>query len=124
MKRSYYTKEDILQANCVKYLLLAYPKLKWIHSPNEGKRTMWEQKKMNYIGGKRTKGFPDLFIITPPKNYHGCAIELKVIYESGKKNYPTKEQKQWLKDLDEVGYYTEVIYTFDDFKKTIDKLYL
>ena len=87
-----------------------------MHAPNEGKRTAFEQAKLNFIGQKQGKGFPDLIIFdTTLDGSKGLAIELKVVYSSGKKNTPTKEQLKWLQKLENVGFKTAVIYTLEDF---------
>lgn len=46
------------------------------------------------------KGIPDLFLPVPYGQYHGLYIEMKRI--KGGKLYP--EQKEWLKDLSDLGY--------------------
>ena len=49
---------------------------------------------------QRNKAFPDLQICEARKTYHGLFIELKT-----KTGRITKEQQQWLDDLNERGYY-------------------
>jgi hypothetical protein len=116
----YFTKEDHLQASCCRWLLLNYPHLKWIHSPNEGKRSRFEQQKLNYIGRKQTAGFPDLMIFNDTSSgFKGYAIEFKVVYDSGKKNYPTPKQKKWLKTMEDLGYKAGICYSFDEFQEMI-----
>lgn len=62
-----------------------------------GLRTSYPQAvKMKRMGYK--KGFPDIFIAEPRKQYHGLFIELKY------KNKPTKEQKDWKIALESKGY--------------------
>lgn len=46
------------------------------------------------------KGVPDLFLPVPCGQYHGLYIEMKRI--KGGKLYP--EQKDWLKNLSDLGY--------------------
>jgi hypothetical protein len=46
------------------------------------------------------KGVPDLQIFEPMNNYHGLLIEIKDI-----KGVVSKEQKEWIKELNERGYY-------------------
>lgn len=121
----YLTQEDHLQANCMKWLLLEFPGVPVLHAPNEGKRSRFEQMKMNYIGKKQSKGFPDICIFrTTKQGLKGVAIELKVKYASGQKNYPTKEQKQWLERLKKEGWACYVCYSFDEFEQIIKENYL
>lgn len=120
----YYTKEDHLQAKCMQWMLLAYPELAVLHSPNEGKRTVFEQRKMNFIGKKQSKGFPDIMIFNSTKDgYKGLAVELKVIYDSGAKNYPSKDQKKWIEKLNKQGYKALVVWTFEKFQEIIEECY-
>jgi hypothetical protein len=88
--------EESLQTNFIKYLSLKYPKVRYCASLG-GIRTSMKQaikaKRNGYV-----KGFPDVQITEARGGYHGLFIELKY------KGYPTKEQKQWIKDLTERGY--------------------
>jgi len=65
------------------------------------------------------KGYPDIFLPIPKNSYHGLFIELK------KENGGTilREQKVWLKKLNELGYLTIVVYGYIEAIKTI-KQYL
>ncbi|MBP9988099.1 MAG: VRR-NUC domain-containing protein, partial [Ruminococcus sp.] len=71
------------------------------HVPNEGKRSVVNGASLKRQGLK--KGVPDIFILAPKGKYHGMAIETKKI---GQK--PTKEQKQFLAELEKHGYYCYV----------------
>lgn len=62
------------------------------------------------------KGFPDLQICYPTHKYAGLFLEIK----KDKKSYPTKEQKEWVAYLNEVGYYAKVVKGFDECQETID----
>jgi len=104
---------------------MQFPGLSIMHSPNEGKRTRFEQARLNFVGKKKSKGFPDLMIFdTTLDGSKGLAIELKVVYNSGQKNNPTKEQKDWLERLENAGYKVAVIYTLEDFIDLINQNYL
>ncbi len=46
-------------------------------------------------------------------------IETKAIYASGKKNTLSKEQKEFKSFADQMGYKTEVYYTFDQYEKIV-----
>jgi len=121
------SQEDRLQKQCITLLEYQYPELIWYHSPSEGKRTRFEQFKFNYLGGKRKAGFPDIVIFNPitghELNNRGLAVELKVIYANGKKNYPSTAQKKWLADLAATSWRSEVVYTFEDFQRLLKECY-
>ena len=68
---SYLGKEDHLQHQIITWLRLQHPKIVFHHSPNEGRRTPFEQFKYKYLGSDA--GFPDL--IFPALK---VAIELKI----------------------------------------------
>lgn len=72
--------EDHLQHQLITWLAWQHPKLKYHHSPDAGKRSLFEQYKFKYLGSD--SGFLDLIF---PELLH--AIELKV-----KPNKPTREQ--------------------------------
>ena len=127
MNKNYYyrylTKEDHLHKQCINWIEYQYPELIWYHSPSEGKRSRFEQFKFKWLGGSRRAGFPDLAIFNEFMPFNGLAVEFKVIYDNGKKNYPSPNQKKWLKDLTVIGWMSEVIYTFEDFQKLIKECY-
>ena len=108
--------EDHLQRAVFNYVYMAYPGVLIQHTPNEGRRTKFEQFKMKYLGTKR--GTPDVLIFSPSKQFSGLAIELKVGY-----NKPTPDQKEWLKHLLKCNWHTVWHNTFDDCKLTIDNYF-
>ena len=81
-------------------------------------RSNWKQKKM--LSKHYSKGVPDVLIFEPSNNdkYNGLMIELKV-----KGNYPTKEQKEWIKKLNDRGYYACVCKGFDEFEKVFNEYF-
>ncbi len=84
--------------NKVNLLCSKYPELTLLSSSLNGvKLTLGQAKKMKASGMK--KGYPDLFLPVPRGKYHGLFIELKV-----GTNKPTKEQRIWLKTLNNQGY--------------------
>lgn len=91
--------EDDLQATCVKWFRLEYPRLKWLlwHTPNGGFRNVKEASKLKRIGV--VAGIPDLFLAYPVKNYAGLFIELK-----WGDNKLTDKQKKQCDLLEEQGY--------------------
>jgi hypothetical protein len=102
-------KEDILQHQVISYSKLAFPGVKYHHSPNEGKRSKFQQFLFKYIGGDR--GFSDL--IWPEIK---LAIELKI-----KPNKPSKEQEEWLEYLNIIGWTAEVCYDYDSAVKLLEE---
>lgn len=84
-----------------------WPELKLLmHIPNGGKRDVRTAAMLKASGVK--PGVPDLFLPVPRGKYHGLWIELK-----HGKNKPSELQKQWLTDLQRMGYYAVVAVGFD-----------
>lgn len=103
--------EDILQHELIIWLQYQYPKLRYHHSPNEGKRSKFEQFKFKYLGSD--SGFPDL--IFPELK---LVIELKI-----KPNKPTTSQLEWLWHFKNIGWRAEVCYTFEESMEVIREQY-
>jgi hypothetical protein len=116
MKRNpfhqFLNKEDHLQIQVSEWLKYQYPGLIWIHVPNEGKRSPYEQYLFKQLGSE--SGVSDMIFFKAIGKYHGLVIELKVIYDSGKKNYPTKNQKEFLRAMKEENWYATVAWTFEE----------
>jgi hypothetical protein len=113
--------EEEVQKAVVKYLQLRYPKIRYCASLG-GIRTSFKQavkaKATGYV-----KGFPDLQICMPTYEggiggggYHGLFLEIK----KDKKSYPTKEQKEWITYLNDVGYCARVTKGVDESIQIID----
>ena len=113
--------EEEVQKGVVKYLKLAYPKVRYCASLG-GIRTSFKQavkaKATGYV-----KGFPDLQICTPMGRgdieggvYPGLFLEIK----KDKKSYATKEQKEWIEYLNEQGYCARVTKGLDESMQVID----
>jgi len=104
--------EQLLQTNVIRYLNLKYPKIRYCASLG-GIRTSIKQaikaKATGYV-----KGHPDLAIYEPRGEYFGLFIEIKY------KGYASKEQKQWINDLNERGYLACCLKGFDAITNTID----
>lgn len=64
----------------------------------------------------RRAGVPDIFIPVAMGNYHGMFVELK----KEKGGVLSKDQKEWIKKLNEAGYYSVVARGFDNAKKEIE----
>lgn len=56
------------------------------------------------------KGVPDIVLYYSANGYNGFAIELKV-----KPNRPTKEQKEFIKHLQNNGWYADICYSLEEF---------
>ncbi len=81
------------------YMSEQKPELKLLyHVPNGGKRDIRTARKLKLEGVKA--GVPDIVLPVSRGGYNGLYIELKV-----GKNKPTKEQQEWLKQLEAQGYY-------------------
>lgn len=87
--------------------------LKYVHIVNEGLRSVQTGARLKKIGMQR--GFPDLQILKPSGKYHGLFIEMKSL-----KGRPTSEQKQWIVELNSLGYYATVCRGFDEAKQVIN----
>ena len=102
-----------VQIAVVNWIQYNFPEMLYCASAGGMRTSLSVAKKMKASG--YVKGFPDLFIYHPTMKHNGMAIELK----ANKKSYASKEQKQWIKDLNARGYYAVVCKGFDE---TIDKI--
>lgn len=109
--------EDWLQKAVINYIEWKFPEFRFHHSPNEGKRTPFEQFFIKFMGVK--SGFPDLEILYKG---HSLYIELK-----DKDKEPTDLQMDWLIWLKGNGFwafwsddYNEVIKVLHNFKDYVD----
>lgn len=79
------------------------------HIPNGGKRGKVEAVIFKRMGTKA--GVSDLFLPLPLHGKAGLWIEMKAPYRTTKdKNYPSKEQREWLERMKLAGYATAVCY--------------
>jgi hypothetical protein len=113
---STFATEKDLQMACVAWLKVAYPKVYTITSSLQGNINSvgmsMEANNLGYI-----KGCPDLFLPLPNNKFHGLFIELK---NGTKGTNVSDNQKEWIKDMNELGYYAVVIRSISDFKELID----
>jgi hypothetical protein len=114
--------EDNLQIACINWFKYQYPNILitsfpagYVFAGNQQQRQR-TGKRMSQMG--YCNGIPDLFIIHPNNRFHGLFIELKT-----EKGTVSKEQKEMLKRLDELGYFTSICRSLDDFMFTVN-LYL
>lgn len=92
-----------------------YPELRLLHHiPNGGLRDAGTAANLKREGVKR--GVPDISLPAPRGKYHGLFIEMKA-----GNNKPTKEQKAWLKSLEEEGYATYVCYSWLEAREVLEK---
>ena len=107
--------EAELQTALINYIKWAYPNVKYCASLGGQYQKFISQRKKAKATGY-VAGFPDLQIIEPRGNYHGLFIELKL----NKKCYPSEQQKQWIKDLNDRGYYAKVCKGLDECIETLN----
>lgn len=100
--------ESQIQISIVEWFTWAKPEYAklLVKVTNEGRRS-WARGKQLKREGLR-KGFPDLFLFVPRGIYHGMAIEIKAL---GAKLRP--EQKEYLKALEDQGYYSTWVDSFE-----------
>ncbi len=103
----YLTAEDHLQHQVITWCRLN--RIRFHHSPNEGRRTAFERFKYSYLGSDC--GFPDL--IFPGLK---LVIELKI-----KPNRVSPDQKIWLDFFKGIGWRSEVCFSYDDAIKIIEE---
>ncbi|MSQ79809.1 MAG: hypothetical protein EXR21_09090 [Flavobacteriaceae bacterium] len=112
----------------VVYLTTHRSKPLFFHVPNEGKRSLHQQRMAKQSG--LTKGVADIIILEPKKyqedgttRYHGMCLELKAETNKltgAKKGTTSVEQLAFLKAAEERGYYAKVAFGFDMAKSYID----
>lgn len=105
--------EAILQAEVVRYICLKYPKVKYCASLGGIYTSPTQAVKAKRTGYKR--GFPDLQITEAKGGYFGLFLELKT-----NKGRATKDQKEWIKDLNNRGYKALIVKGIDECMKAID----
>ncbi len=107
--------EAELQTALIKYINWAYPKIRYCASlGGQYQKFISQRKKAKSTG--YVSGFPDLQITEPRGKYHGLFIELKL----NKKCYPSKQQVDWIEDLNKRGYFAKVCKGLDECIETLD----
>lgn len=84
------------------------------HVPNGGFRNITTAKRLKAEGVKA--GVPDICLPVPRGKYHGLFVELKI-----KGNKTTKNQDNWIKALQQQGYFVAVCYGWEQAKEVIEK---
>lgn len=107
--------ESELQRQCKAWFDLQYPEYKKLcfAVPNGGRRNAIEAKIMKAEGVEA--GVADMLMLIARWGYHGLCIEMKY-----GKNKQSELQKEWQKLAEGQGYKYVVIYSFDDFRQTIE----
>ena len=102
-----------VQTLIVNYLKFQYPSILYCASAGGMFTSMKQAIKMKMTG--YVKGFPDLQICEPNEKYHGLFIEVKT-----EKGVVSKEQKEWIKQLNKRGYYATYVKGSEEAIKLID----
>ena len=93
-----------------------YPELKLLyHITNEGKRSLANGAALKRAGLK--KGVPDLCLPCAKGGYHALYIEMK----KDKNCKPSKDQKEWLANLNAAGNLAVVCHSADEAIETLKR---
>ena len=108
-------KEESLQAACVKWFDLQYPKLRLRlhHSPNGGKRNLIEAARFKAMGVRA--GFPDLILLVPKGQCPFLGIELKA-----SKGRQSEAQKAYQEEFERMGAKYVVIRSVEEFIQVVN----
>ncbi|QPG06538.1 VRR-NUC domain-containing protein [Salinimonas marina] len=88
------------------------------HIPNGGKRGKLEAVRFKRMGVKA--GVSDLFLPVPLHSFSGLWVELKAPFiDSKDKNYPSKDQREWLDKMSVAGFAVAVCYGWLEAKDII-----
>lgn len=87
----------------------------WAHIPNERKASLAVLSSLARQGLK--KGFPDNFIAVARGKWHGLFIELKRVKKC--LSVRSKEQREWIKQLNAAGYKALFCYGAEEAKKAV-----
>lgn len=110
------TAEDKLQAECVKWFRLQYPKHTLFAIPNGGQRNAVTGALLKKTG--TLAGVADLFLMYAVFPYNGLFIEMKV-----GKNKQTDSQVEFQSRAEGGCYKYEICRSFDEFKDCIIKYF-
>lgn len=108
-----YSGEAGVQKAVIDYIKYQYPQVLYCASAGGVRTSMKQAIKMKATG--YVKGVPDLQIFEAVGNYHGLLIEIKDI-----KGVVSKEQKEWIKNLNDRGYYATYCRGYEECIKIID----
>ncbi len=111
-KRSEATEQEAVIQWC-NWQQRKYPELELLyHIPNGGSRNKLEAVNLKRQGVRA--GVPDLCLPVPRNGFHGLYIEMKY-----GRNRTTNQQKEWLKELEEQGYFTVVCYGAEEAERIL-----
>ena len=108
-----YSGEAGVQKAVIDYIKYTYPGALYCASAGGVRTSMKQAIKMKATG--YVKGVPDLQIFEPVGNYHGLLIEIKDL-----KGVVSKEQKEWIKKLNDRGYFATYSKGYEATIKVID----
>jgi hypothetical protein len=121
--------EKTLHIAVCDYLRMQYPKVLF-NSDMAGSMKLTIGQAVQIKKLRSSRGFPDLVIYEPRKQFHGLFLELKkegeVIYRRDGftlKTHHLVEQAETIKQLNQLGYFASFAVGFDEAKHYID-LYL
>ena len=110
--------EDTEQINVVQWAewnMGRYPELRWLyHIPNGGSRHRAEAVKFKQMGVKA--GVSELCLPFPRGMYCGLFIEMKF-----GENRQSKEQREFLADMEEAGHFVATCYSAKEAVKVIEE---
>ena len=112
MAKPFYHNEATLQAQIITFIKYNFPAARYCASLG-GQYQQYNSQKRKATKTGYVKGFPDLQITEARGGYFGLFIELK--YD--KTRYASKEQKDWINDLQIRGYRAEICKGYEE---TID----
>ena len=102
-----------LQSSVIQYIKLQYPKIRYCASLG-GQYQKYPSQRNKAKATGYVKGFPDLQICEARGGFFGLFLEIK------EKGYATIDQKKWIEDLNERGYFAKCVKGLDDIIETID----
>lgn len=107
--------EEIQQKALVEWLRIIDKQhdLLWWHTPNGGARNVIVGAILKAMGVRR--GVSDLFFANPTAEYNCLAIEMK----ASAKDYPSKEQREFLAHIKRIGGRAEIIWDWVKAKELI-----
>lgn len=111
--------EQIMLARWIDSRRINGRKIRWTHVPNGGDRHLLVALSLKRQGA--SKGCPDVLIFDrPPRypHYVGVAIELK----RPKGGTTSKEQREWLDDLERLGWCTMVCHGAKEAIRALEQL--
>jgi hypothetical protein len=109
--------EAAVQMAIVRYIRFQYPHVLYCATAGGVRTSFMQSARLKMTG--YVAGVPDLLIFEPSNGYHGLMIEVK----KDKNSYPTKQQKEWIENLNKRGYSAHVAKSFEDAKNVIDNYF-